>query len=156
MQVAPRDYYCPLCGNPELHTTNHQGEIYTPCKKCGHGVLYCAEVDAHAGLPFVTATLHFYHFNFDAPPYGGGDAAKAEYKALRGSLIAAGCKKFATLGHKHEESNQFRYRDGLPVKLFNPGQWPDQFVSDIGRLHRWFEFVWPNKKIKTGYWLEVH
>jgi len=44
---------------------------------------------------------------------------------------------------------------GLEVTLFNPEQFDNQYVANLGRLHQWHEFVVPNQDIKIGYYLEL-
>lgn len=148
MKIAKRVYYCPMCGHDEVHETNHQGEIYCPCKACGSSPLYCREIDSHAGVPFITAILHAYRFNIENPD------DKQAYSVLCDSLKAIGFRKFKVLT-EYRTSQAEASHDGEKVKLFNPDQWPDQYVSNIGRLHQWKEGHVPNPSIKAGYYLEL-
>jgi hypothetical protein len=146
LKIASRKYFCPTCGNEEMHSTNHQGEIYCHCKKCHSSPLYCAEIDAHAGLPFRTAVLHCYRF------YLENEDERQAYHALRAQLEGVHCHEVLMLGGEFAAESK---HDGKTVKLFNPETWPDQFVSDIGRLHRWKQYVVENPRVKMGYWLEL-
>lgn len=140
LPIASRQYYCPVCDHREKHSTNHVGEIYCHCRRCGNSPLYCAEADAHAGLPYREAVLRCYRYDISDPAY----------KALLAQLSGVECFRASC---EYRSLEALRRHDGETVRLYEPDQWPDQFVSNIGRLHRWFEAVCPNWRVKTGYYL---
>lgn len=148
MKVASRLYYCPVCLHQQKHDTNHQDEIYCPCRVCSNSPLYCAEVDSNANRPYRTAVIRFYDCDMSTPE------GNAEYKAIEGKLIASGYKMF-NVYIKHEAFAALNRHNGESVKLFDPDQFEDQYVSTIGRLHEWFQAAWDNWQIKTGYYLEM-
>jgi hypothetical protein len=146
MQIANRLYYCPVCGNEEPHVTNHTGEIYTACRRCANLGLYCKEVDEFAGLPCKEAVLRVYCFNLEET------YEAARYKQLCRLREAEGRKPFEVLW----ESKAFdavRRHDGRVVRLYHELV-KGQFVTDLGRLHSWKQAVFPNRRIKAGYYLE--
>lgn len=145
MKITVKTYYCPACGNEEQHSTNHYGEIYCHCKKCGNGVLYCKEVEQPK--PDGKCQINFYRFNIE-------DKTEADqYKNLKKQLTAKGYKVFDTFT-THSAFEAIRQHDGKNIDLFKVKQFDNQIVSSIGRVFYWFEAIWPNKKIKSGYYLE--
>lgn len=49
------------------------------------------------------------------------------------------------------------YLDQLPeneiISVHQAESFEDQFITNKGRLHTWFEAVYPNRRIKEGYYL---
>ena len=66
MKYAHRMYYCPLCHHEQAIVTNHQGEVYSGCKKCDGTVLYCKEINQFSGVEFVYATIRAYNLNIES------------------------------------------------------------------------------------------
>lgn len=154
MPITVKEYYCPLCGNVEKHSTNHTGEIYCNCKKCGNNSLYCKEVNEHADLPFQKAVLHYYAYGFTMSEYNLNDSLP--YKELTEKLSGMGYSKFEAYDSlTHAGRELLKNLDGKEIKLYNVGQFDNQIVSNIGRVFYWREFVLPNKQLKIGYWLEL-
>ena len=148
--VSHKNYYCPVCGNKEKHSTNHFGEIYCNCKKCSNGPLYNADVDVHKGLTYRVATLHYYNL------YTEKSADRLAYQALCGHLHGQRLKKFTFLEtHPLKSIDAHKPYDGKKVKLFQFGQFEGQYVSDIGRLHDWREATFANSHCKRGYYLKI-
>jgi hypothetical protein len=152
--ITVKLYRCPTCGHEEEHSTNHTGEIYCNCKACGNSPLYCAEVDPFEGRPFVTARLVCYRFTLE------DDQQRKQYAELKSKLRQEhGYKVFASLdyspaGHKHLFSfAAWREHDGETVRLYDPEQFTNQYVSNLGRVFDWKEAIYPNRKIKEGYYL---
>jgi hypothetical protein len=151
MPITLKQYYCPTCGNQENHSTNHYGEIYCNCRKCGNSPLYCSEVNSHEGLPFLNATIHFYSFDIGTEEGARGYSELSRY--LNQDLDYKG-KKFAVLT-QYKEWQAVKSHDGESIKLYNPDQFDNQFVSNIGRVFYWKEAVYPNRDIKDGYYLVI-
>lgn len=157
MKIARRLYYCPVCGNEEPHETNHTGEIYCNCRACGNSPLYCREGDGNAGRPFKLVTLRVYRFNLENP------ADRRDYNELREALSRRGltCHKVLDHGFGRPAGSKYLFsfdaiavHTGETFKVYDPEQFKGQYVSDIGRVHDWYETIYPNNKIKAGYWLE--
>lgn len=148
--VTTKTYYCPLCGNEEPHSTNHIGEIYCNCKKCGNSPLYCRDMD-YSKLEYKEAIIHYYRFSTDQ------SRQLNQYEILKdylGNILKY--KLFdAIWPNIHQTMQGIMLNDLEIIKLYKPFQWEDQFVSSIGRVHKWKEAIYPNKKIKEGYWLEI-
>jgi hypothetical protein len=140
-----KTYVCGLCGTEIDTYTNHFGEIYTPCKKCGNGILYCKGNEPAKGLE---TKLTVYRYNIE-----NHEEAKA-YKALKNELKAKGFKLFDSIS-----SVKYGYFDNLrthETALLNTDSiFDNQWVSNLGRLHDWYEEIYQNKKIKEGYYLTL-
>lgn len=145
--VESRLYYCPTCNHQEYHQTNHDGEIYCDCKKCGNCPLYCTEFDYNS-LPHIEATIKFYLFNLEK------EEEKEQYDRLANELKDKRYKKFSTLT-TFNAVEAMKKHDNNSIKLYNPNQFPGQYVSSIGRVHNWQEFIYPNNRVKEGYYI-VH
>ncbi len=143
-RVTSKEYYCPVCGNSETHSTNHYGEIYCECRVCMNNVLYCSEGDL--GEPEGECRVQFYRFNLEY------EEDKEQYKELCKFLKETGYKKFDT-SISHRALEELSKRDGKAINLYRVNAFERQFISDIGRLHEWFEAIFPNKKLKAGYFL---
>lgn len=151
-KIANRAYYCPTCGNREVHATNHTGEIYCECRACGNSPLYCAEVDVFEGRTYRTAVIHFYEYQTYAENYGN---QKTRYSNLVQDLNTRGYHRFHAIT-SYRSYTAMKSHDGETVRLYDPDQFPaDQYVSNIGRLHQWFEAAWDNRYIRSGYWLDI-
>ncbi len=156
LKIESRPYYCPVCGNKETHSTNHIGEIYTHCKACGNSPLYCElAAEEYTQPPDKTAILHVYKFNLETQ--------RDEYKALCQRLSEMGYARAEALdpGYGRPAGHKFLFamgawdqHDGETVRIYRPEQFQDQYVSNLGRVHTWYETIYPNAKIKHGYWLE--
>ena len=144
MKITRKTYYCPVCKDESDHQTNHNGEIYPRCKKCGAGVLYLK--GQTLGKPEATKTLKFYRFDI------GINQEYQEYQELKTKLKGLGYKIFSCI-------EEFAYMKAIEkyhntkINLFNINQFDNQFVSDIGRVFYWKEAYYPNKDIKEGYYL---
>ncbi len=143
-KISVKEYYCPLCKNVSRHSTNHYGEIYTPCRICGNSVLYCKE--ANTGEPHAWGKLMFYRFNVSNP------SELEMYNNMKLLLKAKGYKKFS-VNMKHIQYEELLKYNGVPIGLYNINQFEDQVVSTIGRIHYWTEMLWDNKSIKSGFYL---
>lgn len=146
MKVTKKEYYCPVCGKTEMVSTNHYGEIYSGCKSCGNSVLYCAEGEGK-GKPDGKCKIVFYHFNLD------NEFEREQYKQLRNNLSNKGYRKFDTY-EKYQSYKAFKEHDGREVNVYKKDQFDNQYVSDIGRIFDWYEYIWDNKNVIDGYYLE--
>lgn len=145
MKIETRPYYCPTCGHGQSHATNHEDEIYCPCNKCGNRALYCvAAKPEYDAREFKTAVLRCYDFR---------EQEYYEYTKLKGRLNGLGYKRFKVYA-EHRQWEALKAHDGEVVKLYLPIQWADQFATNVGRLHKWWEAAWDNRLIHSGYWLD--
>ncbi len=148
-KISDKKYQCLVCGNVEIHSTNHFGEIYCNCKKCGNGGLECMEPEAISSRknnPVIVTKLHKYRFDISQPEQ------KKEYIALKAELKAKNYKLHDSIsGIKHG------YFDLLPceIKIDISYVFDNQWNSSAGRVFDWKEEIYPNNKIKQGYWLEL-
>lgn len=150
MKVLNRDYQCPTCNAKSTVETNHIGEIYSGCKYCGNGVLYCIEPEAikeRDALPYIETTLHYYRFSIHI------ESQKKEYLALRKVLTKQGLHVFDSLSMN--TNSMKAYKDHGVVKLYTGQVFDNQWISDVGRVHDWAETIYPNKDIKEGYYLII-
>lgn len=155
MEYKQRLYGCPVCGWQKEIGTNHTGEIYVECGNCRNSPLYFAEKDMNAGREYGLAVLHYYRYDLsdevsDAPAY----------RELRARLKAQGFKVWKepdrTPYKPGADVRAYERHNGATVRLYDPAQFDNQYVSNLGRLHQWKEATYLNKKIKEGYWLELH
>mgnify|MGYP001394995778 CR=1 FL=1 len=145
-KIAYRTYYCGICGTTSEQQTNHTGEIYVACSKCGNDVLYCKT--QKFSKTYENAELVYYSFDISQ------DSERAAYEILTRQLQAEyKYEKFTCIMPKQSiymnYISKIQYRT---IKLFEE-VCAGQFVSDIGRLHNWYEAVYPNDFIKIGYYL---
>lgn len=148
VKYAVRQYKCPQCGNIEEHGTNHFGEIYCHCKKCKGSPLYCIEPEALAAMnerQQSKVLLTYYRFDISQPE------EHKQYKLLCKELKAKGLVKWDYIGiDRIVEMEKF---NGKEIIIYDKDQFDNQYVSDAGRLFNWKEQIFPNKKIKNGYYL---
>jgi len=144
MKITRKKYYCPVCKNESDHQTNHNGEIYPRCKKCGAGVLYLK--GQTLGIPEAVKTLIYYCFNIE------NEKEKIQYQELKTKLKGLGYKIFSCI-EKSEYMKYISKYHNTKINLFNIKQFDNQFISDIGRVFYWKEAYYPNKDIKEGYYL---
>ena len=150
MAITTKKYYCPACKNEENHSTNHYGEIYTRCRACGNFPMYCAE-NKEMRIPDAKAKMVVYRFNLN--DYDENHKQdRIEYKILCEKLSKQH-KKFNTFV-EHKQMKALEQHDQEIVDIYNRNQFESQYVTSIGRLHDWFESIFPNKGIKVGYYLE--
>jgi uncharacterized protein YlbG (UPF0298 family) len=154
MKISYKKYYCPLCGAESKQQTNHFGEIYSGCKKCGNTILYCKEPEALEIMEArkqVKAVFHTYRFEIDEV------TQRLDYEELQKHLKHYfNYKMFdaITIGNSHTQLVEQRKWDGKEITIYDPLLFKGQYVSSIGRVHDWFEFIFPNARVKAGYWLE--
>jgi len=148
-KISNKNYYCPTCGNKEIHQTNHFGEIYCHCKNCGNSPLYCSEQDTHKDLPFISATLRYYQYDLN------NVSENKTYHELVKELKQRGYEVFAAIPYNFKQYKALKEHNDKKIKLYNPCQFDNQYVSDIGRVFKWKEAQYPNPRIKEGYYLDI-
>ena len=151
MLITTKRYWCPVCNYVDRISTNHYGEIYSRCKKCGASQpLQCVEPEANKDRPIITTTLHHYYFNLE------DEGQKDEYMKLRLKLQKTR-KLFATLTlEPHKTFKKFREYDGKEVHLYSDWVTNNQWASQEGlRIFDWQQAIYPNEKIKEGYYLDI-
>lgn len=150
-----RKYFCPWCEHTTETHTNHEGEIYPGCKNCGSGVLY-HRYPMHPDTK--KAKIHTYYLSLIK------DEDEERYQDIISECSMAGYKLWETNSDFLTPSQRRAWikalrehmlEGGLEVTLFNPNQFDNQYVSNLGRLHQWYEFKVPNSDIKIGYYLEI-
>ena len=146
MKITNKLYYCPVCNNEENHSTNHFGEIYTSCRKCGNSVLYCKENVEKLSNPDKQAKIIFYHFNVEK------ENEKEAYFNLKTELKNKGYKIFNVIT-EYKSIQALKSHDQKIISIYDFTQFDNQYVTDIGRVFNWYEAVYPNKRIKEGYYL---
>lgn len=151
-KITRKAYYCPSCGWKTATETNHFGEIYSGCEECSSGVLYCGEPEAIAKTEQreqSKATMHRYKFNIE------DGASFVKYEALIKMLkdtFKYNC--FNTQCRIPIPKNFFQFiDDGEELTVYDRKQFTDQCVTNRGRLHSWAEIIYPNTRIKEGYYL---
>lgn len=150
MGTTLKRYYCPTCGYETSVETNHFGEIYSGCKRCGSIQLYCKEYEGIAALNSreqIIVKLEFYRFNI------GIDREWEKYKKLTSKLESNKTVQFAYTISLHKRIKELKKSAERGVVLYDPMQFKDQFVSNIGRIYSWEEMEYDNKLIKEGYFI---
>lgn len=150
MKITRKEYRCPTCGNLETHSTNHFGEIYCACKKCGAIVLYCNEPYAIADFEEraqCKVMIHWYLFRINdehqLSPYMELSKGLRDLKYPRNNGYVPYSYRTALKEHVGKE-----------ITVYNKDTYQNQFISSVGRLHHWQEFPWDNHDLREGYWLE--
>lgn len=155
MKIERRKYACPVCEHELVTSTNHTGEIYTPCKKCGCSVLHCIEPQAvkdRNERKTVSARLVF--FSHDISTEQGAKA----WESIKDMLTSWGYEPFEAF-QKHETGRTLRdvMQDDDMVRVYTHSIFGgrQQWITDRGRLHNWYMPIIENKRIKQGYYLEM-
>ena len=143
-----RAYQCPVCKNEKMIETNHSGSIYTECKKCGSSGMYCLEKESNCFDFDSSAHMTTYKFDISITE------DLILYKELMNYMESLEYKNFDT--YIDTRLNYFRkyFKDGK-VLIREVVCFDSQYITDIGRLHNWQEFIVPNKNIKMGYYLDA-
>lgn len=143
-KISVKTYICGLCKDESEHSTNHYGEIYTPCKKCGNGSLFCK---GHEPTGIETG-INVYRFDISDKEQA------AQYAELKKELEANGLKLFdAISGHKWGYFDKLA--DAGTAKISLEYVFDNQWNTNLGRLMDWYEEIYPNKKLKQGYYLTL-
>lgn len=142
--ITLKTYICGLCGTESKHSTNHEGEIYTPCKNCGNDSLFCKGHEPSG----IETKLTVYRFDIS------NSEEKKEYEALEKSLKNNGLKLFDCI-----DSTKYGYFELLEKKgkcYIDPSfVFDNQWNTNLGRIFDWYESIVPNKKLKIGYYLTL-
>ena len=146
MKIIKKMYFCPVCGYEDDKSTNHYGEIYSGCKNCKNVVLYCKERECNK-IPESKCRIIFYHFDLNK------EGQEREYNKLEEELFKKGYNKFDTLD-EYSAYKALKEYNNKTTNIYNIKQFDNQYISDIGRIFNWYEYIWDNKKIKDGYYLE--
>lgn len=163
MKITTKEYICPACGELSQNSTNHFGEIYVSCKKCNSTVLYCNEKEGKKNLEQkkdAEAIIHFYYFDLSQDEWNNGDEQKIEYTKILNKMKKENRKLFSSpssfvikktlnkIFNRHSKQN-------IKVSIYDVNHFEEQYVSSVGRIHSWFETVYPNRNIKEGYYVEL-
>lgn len=154
LKVAYRAYICPACKHETKEQTNHMGEIYSSCSNCGNSVLYCNEPEAIAyyeGLPYESVQIFAYRFNLDKKD------ERVQYDDMCEHLKNMyGYSPLHTLVRHHEQMKFAIPYHGKTIKVYTHHVFSNQWITELGRLRDWEEAVYPNKKIKEGYYIVLN
>lgn len=162
MPITSKPYRCATCGNRFEVPTNNDGEIYNSCKACrsygGDSIAVCeseAAKIARDARPEITVRVYPYRFDI-------GDAAQNQaYLAMIAELRSNSYKVFrhlvsSNVKHNSIETIQAIAKTGLWIHIFTDAkmgnQWP---MVDGGRLHQWAECEFPNRDIRSGYYVAI-
>lgn len=150
--VSVKKYKCLVCGNEENHSTNHFGEIYCACRKCKSRGMECVEetaINSRKTLEKVSATIVFFEFDVKDP------IQKEAYKIVCNHLKEKEYEKFHVLSeYSFWSAFQKTVKESNgKVEITEPNTFKDQFVSNVGRIHNWYERCIPNKSLKIGYYI---
>lgn len=145
MKITKKKYICLACTNVTERSTNHEGEIYCRCKKCGNLGLHCESKLHLFDESNDVAVFHFYRFNLEEE--------KEEYKQLCNFLRSLNYKVFDTF-YGFKLTTLWEEWSNSEIKIINPQEFDNQYVTNKGRLHQWSEAIFYNKRIKEGYYLD--
>ncbi len=59
------------------------------------------------------------------------------------------------LGSKNLDASILNSKIGFVIDIFRPSTFEGQYITSVGRLHDWYEVIFPNKDIKSGYFLHI-
>jgi len=148
--IEKRKYMCPTCGTKTEVETNHWGEVYSGCKNCLAGILYCIEpiaIDERNGWDKILVKVEHYRINVST------EEGYADYKVIEDRNKHLVCAAFINPQFSTRMKEIGKRSEGL-ITLYKPTQWKGQYVSSIGRLHDWEETIYPNEAIKEGYYID--
>jgi hypothetical protein len=143
-KISTKTYVCGVCRHESQHETNHEGEIYTYCKNCGNDVLYCKGNEPTG----IETKLTVYRFDI------GNEEEAAQYKKLYKKLKGKGYKIFDCISN-HKNGFYDNLKKHPTVFVDTNSIFDNQWVSNLGRLMDWYEDIYPNNRIKQGYYLEL-
>lgn len=146
-EMMLRPYVCPLCGHKQNVTTNHTWEIYSPCVSCKSTPLY--PEDDEREFKSTNWKVHHYYYDLD-------NVIDAKlYKIMCSELLNFGYRVFESIPHSHKESEETRKICSIiNLQVHEVDSFPNQYITQWGRLHDWKEWIFHNKKIKQGYYIE--
>ena len=150
-----RQYRCYVCSHTQDIVTNHVGETYSQCKSCKSTGMQCMEqeaIDERKEMPKGSALMHFYRYDISKAN------ERKEYNWMKDTLIKDGLKMwdYTALPYGRTSAAIITMKenfDGKEVILYKPRTFDNQYISETGRLHTWSEAIYPNKDIKSGYYL---
>lgn len=154
--LTNKQYECPLCKNKTTQYTNYFGEIYTLCKKCNNNQLYCIEEEAikiRENRPQTKATILCYSFEFKT--YKDW----RRYETLIESIEDKGYNKFSIYcgtTTSFKQYNLIAEYEHKEITIYDKDTFENQYITEIGRLHNWAEFSYPNPNIIKGYYLHFN
>lgn len=147
--ISVKKYICPLCKSVEEHSTNHFREIYCTCKTCGRSCLYF-EGEKFEGRNKSVFNLVYYYLNLE------NEHDAEEYYQIEGLCKQhLGYKKWKNHFYtfkKIKQMDMFKSYGGF-VNVYDKDTFDNQYISDIGRIFDWEEMVYPNRRIKEGYYI---
>lgn len=150
MSITIKQYYCPLCGNEEKHSTNHYGTIYCACKNCGSTCLYCKdflEGVTKISKKIVNVRLKTYCYNISIPE------ERLEYKHFLENMKENYPFKCLKSFSSHKRMELIKKHQGEEIDIYIDSMFSNRAYTNIGHLFYWYEEVYPNKNIKSGYYL---
>jgi len=146
-----KNYYCAVCRAEYPHSTNHYGQIYISCKNCGNGSLECKDMDPEdTGEPVRTLPVNIHHFrlNIENPE------ESLQFEEIKADMKARGQKCFEVTEIKYSKYWDI-FKSRARVHIRTEHVFENQWNSDLGRVHDFYLSVYPNKKIKNGYYLDL-
>jgi hypothetical protein len=152
--ITKKKYACPTCGWKYTTETNHFGEIYRHCSQCDSSVLYCLEPEAKellVGRQVEEALLAYYYYDLTQPEDAKRYDLVLDY--ARDEKLNK-WERFQNIGCRVSHFFKAIRASTRVVNVYDRIQFNDQFVTSLGRLHKWDEAVYPNKNIKEGYFLK--
>jgi len=147
MKYMEREYYCPVCGNVQLIGTNHEGTVYSGCKVCNNSEMYCKNgVKKEVVSQYV---IHPYYLNTDK------EDEKKEYLELVKKLKKEGYEKWESVHDTRRDKwiNLLLHNGVETLDIFYSFDGEVQHLGNRGRVFNWYECIYPNSRIKKGYYL---
>ena len=152
-KITDKEYKCPICLDVSTHATNHNGEIYPECKVCSNKGMLLVE----GGYKFVrnnsyTVRIVPYRLNLEIAGELLMYNTLCEYltKTLKFKMFDVLAPEF---GKGKFFEDRWNSSKGFNIAVKDATQFESQYVTEIGRLHNWFEFIYPNIRIRNGYYL---
>jgi hypothetical protein len=106
-------------------------------------------INSRKTLEKVSATIVFFEFDVKDP------IQKEAYKIVCNHLKEKEYEKFHVLSeYSFWSAFQKTVKESNgKVEITEPNTFKDQFVSNVGRIHNWYERCIPNKSLKIGYYI---
>lgn len=145
--ITVKPYICPLCSTVQEVSTNHNGEIYSQCKYCKSSPLYLEKDERE----FIYTNWRVKHYSFDLE----NKIDSEMYSLLKKKMELFNYRVFASYPVSYLQSKLTRKICSVGhLSVHEKDAFPDQFITQHGRLHNWKEWIFQNAKIKQGYYIE--
>ena len=153
MKITNKTYYCPVCTNETKRNTNHFGEIYPTCEVCDCNTMYLKDKEHGFKFSMDGFTVKIVPYKFDLSIVSHQRMYDILKNHLENDLNYEICDVTAPSFGKSRFHEKSWNQSVCNIPVIKPEQFKEQYITSKGRLHQWFEYIFPNKNIVSGYYL---